>query len=284
MKVKQVFNNNVLLANQGDQEVVLVGRGIGFKQKPGMLVEKNKVSQVFAPTDDKWFTLFHDLIQNISPEYLELSARIIQQASEMLHAKFNDYLLISLTDHLDFAVTRYKRGIQIHNEILWEIKNYYPNEYQVASVALETVNQQIGIKLPEDEAGFIAMKLLDSSVDHPQSGDTVKMTKLIGDIVQIVQYQLQIKLDPDTMSYRRFLVHLRFLAERILQKKINDSGSDDDFLFQHLVKKYPTSFECTNKVTTFISGQLQINLSINEQIYLTIHVQRILDDLNKKTE
>ena len=284
MKVKQVFNNNVLLANNGDQEVVLVGRGIGFQQRPGMIVEKDKVSQVFAPTDDKWFTLFHDLTQNISAEYLEISARIIQQVGEILHAKFNDYLLISLTDHLDFAVTRYKQGIQIHNEILWEIKNYYPNEYQAASVALEIVNQQIGIRLPEDEAGFIAMKLLESSVDHPQSGDTVKMTKLIGDIVQIVQYQLQIKLDPNTMSYRRFLVHLRFLAERILQKKINDSGSDDDFLFQHLVKKYPTSFECTKKVTAFISGQLQIKLSINEQIYLTMHVQRILDDINKKNE
>ncbi|KRL00835.1 BglG family transcription antiterminator LicT [Liquorilactobacillus capillatus] len=283
MKVKQVFNNNVLLASQGGQEVVLVGRGIGFKQRPGMPIEREKVSQVFAPTDDKWFTLFHDLIQNIAPDYLELSAGIIKQAEEMLHTKFNDYLLISLTDHLDFAVTRYKQKIQIHNEILWEIKNYYPNEYQAAAAALKMVEQHLKIRLPEDEAGFIAIKFLESSIDHPQSSGTVKITKLIGDIVQIIQYQLQLKLDPDTMSYRRFLVHVRFLAERILQKKINKAGSDDEFLFQHVVKKYPASYECTKKVTVFISKQMQVKLSVNEQIYLTIHIQRILDDLNKKT-
>lgn len=284
MKVKQVFNNNVLLATQGEQEVVLVGRGIGFKKKAGMPIERDRISQVFAPTDDKWFTLFHDLVQSISPEYLELSARIIQQAEKMLNTKFNDYLLISLTDHLDFAVTRYKQGMQIHNEILWEIKNYYPGEYQAAVEALQIVKQQLEVELPEDEAGFIAIKFLESSVDHPQSSETVKMTRLIGDIVQIVQYQLQIKLDPDTMSYRRFLVHLRFLAERVLQKKVNEAGSDDEFLFQHLVQKYPTSYECTKKVAAFISKKLQIELSINEQIYLTMHVQRILDDVNKKTE
>lgn len=284
MEVKQVFNNNVLLASEGDREVVLLGRGIGFQKKSGMLVDKNKVSQVFAPIDDKWFSLFHDLMSDLSPAYLELAAQIIQKSAKMLDTKFNDYLLISLMDHISFAVARYKKNMIIRNEILWEIKNYYPNEYQAGKKALTLINERFDVNLPDDEAGFIAMKFVESNLEHPESSSTVKMTKLIGDILQIIQYQLNTKLDSESISYRRFLVHLRFLAERIMRKKRTSDDADDHFLFQHLVNKYPTSFECTKKVDVFIKKNLNVDLSLNERIYLTLHIQRILDELNKKNE
>ncbi|MFX3617408.1 MAG: BglG family transcription antiterminator LicT [Sporolactobacillus sp.] len=284
MKVKQVFNNNVLLASEGDREVVLLGRGIGFQKKSGMLVDNSEVSQVFAPIDDKWFSLFHDLMSDLSPAYLELAAQIIQMSAKTLGTKFNDYLLISLMDHISFAVTRYKRKMIIRNEILWEIKNYYPNEYQAGKRALTLINERFNVNLPDDEAGFIAMKFVESSLEHPESSSTIRMTKLIGDILQIVQYQLNTTLDPESISYRRFLVHLRFLAERIMRKKRTSDDTDDRFLFQHLVNKYPTSFECTKKVDVFIKKNLKVDLSLNERIYLTLHIQRILDELNKKNE
>lgn len=284
MEVKQVFNNNVLLASEGDREVVLLGRGIGFQKKSGMLVDKSAVSQVFAPIDDKWFSLFHDLMSDLSPAYLELAAQIIQMSTKMLGTKFNDYLLISLMDHISFAVARYKKKMIIRNEILWEIKNYYPNEYQAGKKALTLINERFDVNLPDDEAGFIAMKFVESSLEHPESSSTIRMTKLIGDILQIIQYQLNTTLDPESISYRRFLVHLRFLAERIMRKKRTSDKADDRFLFQHLVNKYPTSFECTKKVDVFIKKNLKIDLSLNERIYLTLHIQRILDELNKKNE
>lgn len=31
MLVKKIFNNNVLLAEDGDQEIVVIGRGVGFQ-------------------------------------------------------------------------------------------------------------------------------------------------------------------------------------------------------------------------------------------------------------
>lgn len=33
MLVKRIFNNNVLLAENSEQKLVIVGRGVGFKQK-----------------------------------------------------------------------------------------------------------------------------------------------------------------------------------------------------------------------------------------------------------
>ncbi|WP_281165634.1 BglG family transcription antiterminator LicT [Liquorilactobacillus sicerae] len=283
MKIIKVFNNNVLLADKNGHQLILVGKGIGFQQKSGMLVDRQKIEQVFAPTENKWFNLFNDLLNDVSPEYLELAAQIIQLAEKKLHVKFNEYLLISLMDHLHFAIIRCRQGIEIHNEILWEVKHYYPAEFQLGQEALGLVKQHFSVQLPEDEAGFIALKFVESNLDHPKDyDDTLRLTKIIADIIQIVQFQLQVILDPDSISYRRFLVHLRFLAERITdQDKHADQKDDDKFLFDHIKQKYPTAFAGTQKVVDFVLTSLHRQLSLNEQIYLTIHIQRILNDLTK---
>ena len=43
MDVLRVFNNNVVLAKDGNREVILTGRGIGFQAKPGQHVDEAKV-------------------------------------------------------------------------------------------------------------------------------------------------------------------------------------------------------------------------------------------------
>nr|WP_245002971.1 PRD domain-containing protein [Liquorilactobacillus nagelii] len=153
-------------------------------------------------------------------------------------------MLISLMDHIHFAVVRHQQQIDIHNEILWEVKHYYPTEFQVGQTALGIINQRLGVRLTDDEAGFIALKFVESGLNHPQSYDTVALTKMIGDVIQIVQFQLQVTLDTDSISYRRFLVHLRFLAERIIKPPEKDAASteDDIFLFEHIKRKYQTTF------------------------------------------
>ena len=40
MRIKKVFNNNVLLAEKNGREVVLIGKGIGFKKHTGDDVEQ----------------------------------------------------------------------------------------------------------------------------------------------------------------------------------------------------------------------------------------------------
>ncbi|MCI1920702.1 MAG: PRD domain-containing protein [Liquorilactobacillus nagelii] len=283
MKIIKIFNNNVVLADQNSHQIVLIGKGLGFQKKPGMTIQSEKIEQIYAPTESKWFSLFNDLLKDISPEYLEIAAQIIHLAEAKLETKFNEYLLISLMDHIHFAVVRHQQQIDIHNEILWEVKHYYPTEFQVGQTALGIINQRLGVRLTDDEAGFIALKFVESGLNHPQSYDTVALTKMIGDVIQIVQFQLQVTLDTDSISYRRFLVHLRFLAERIIKPPEKDAASteDDIFLFEHIKRKYQTAFACTQKVVNFIADSMHQHLSYNEQVYLTIHVQRIINDLTK---
>lgn len=281
MQVKKVFNNNIILADEDDQEMVVMGRGIGFQAKPKDKVDKSKIEKIYAPQSTDWLKNFMLLMKDIDPIYFELSDEIITMASKQLHTKFNEYLLISLTDHIHFAVYRHKHHMDIRNEILWEIKRIYKNEYKVGLEAVELINQQFNIELPDDEAGFIAIKFVENRLKNPVKNHSKQITSLITGVLNIVKYQFRITLTSDNINYQRFLAHLEFFAQRIYSSGAEKESTETDlFLYQHVVKKYPASFECVKKIVAFVKKETGKDVSLNEQAYLTIHIQRILDEIS----
>ena len=74
--------------------------------------------------------------------------------------KLLDHIYLSLTDHLAFAVRRVKEGIVVPNFYTLDMQRFNPNEFQVGRYALQQVKEQIGVELPEDEAGNIAFHVL----------------------------------------------------------------------------------------------------------------------------
>nr|WP_238121518.1 PRD domain-containing protein [Ligilactobacillus salivarius] len=69
---------------------------------------------------------------------------------------------MALSDHIYSALERYNSGVELKNNLLWEIKRFYPKEFTVGKEALDIINKQFGIKLPEDEAGFITMHIVEA--------------------------------------------------------------------------------------------------------------------------
>lgn len=280
MQIKKVFNNNVLLADRHGHEVVLIGKGIGFKKKTGDPVDEQQVTKAYTPAGENWINNFQALMADIEPEYFEVASQIIELAEQQLQTTFNGYLLISLTDHLHFAVYRHQHDMDIRNEILWETKRIYRREYQVGQQALTMIKERFDVQLPDDEAGFIAMKFVENSMTNSNADQTLAMTKLINDILNIVKYQLSLTMPVESISLQRFLVHLRFFAERLTLKQGDRSqGNDDDFLFEHLSKQYPRAFACVQKIARFVNQTTAQQVSINEQIYLIMHIQRMLNEV-----
>ncbi|MBM7544597.1 beta-glucoside operon transcriptional antiterminator [Weissella beninensis] len=279
MKIKKVFNNNVVLALQNNQEVVLIGKGLGFQKKVGQPIDEKLADKVYRPFDERWSRLFNELLNDIAPEYVEIASQIIKVAEQSLKTKFNSYMLIALSDHIHFVAQRIEENIVIKNELLWEIQRFYPEEYEVGKKALAIINRYLQIMLPDDEAGFIALKFVEKRLDN-QNQQAMQMTKLISDILTMVQYQLQIKLDENGISYQRFIIHLRYFVERILQGDNVDKHDDfDEVMNEHIFKKYTQAYRCTQKIMHFIEKTLKQPVSNNEQMYLTIHIQRIITEL-----
>ena len=66
---------------------------------------------------------------------------------------------ISLIDHVHTSIVRFLDGVTVKNVLLWDIRRFYKDEYQIGLWALNLVEEKCKVRLPEDEAGFIALHL-----------------------------------------------------------------------------------------------------------------------------
>lgn len=63
----------------------------------------------------------------------------------------------NLKYHLNFAINRIIFNLPIHNPLIEDIKRYYPFPYTLAKVAAKIIEDFYGVKVIEDEVGYIAL-------------------------------------------------------------------------------------------------------------------------------
>ncbi|SER93939.1 transcriptional antiterminator, BglG family [Gracilibacillus ureilyticus] len=274
MKILKILNNNVIISVKKEEEVIVMGRGIAFNKKAGDEINENKIDKIFTLEDENITAKFKTLIADIPIEYMELSEKIINYAKMELGKKLDNSIYISLTDHIHFAIERHRNNIPIKNGLLWETKQLYKEEFEIAIEALNMIFEQFHIILPEDEAGFIALHLVNAQFSEDMS-NVVDMTKVTQDIITIIKYHFKIEFDDNSLNYYRFITHLKFLAHRLVKGNHYKGESEDDLL-NVIKKKYPEAYKCTEKIKKFVESQHRYQLTEEEMLYLTIHIQRIV--------
>jgi beta-glucoside operon transcriptional antiterminator len=277
MVIQKIFNNNSILAlDSNKREVVVMGRGIGFRKNVGDKIDSEKVEKTFILKEKEASEKFKMILEDMPKEIIYLSYDIIEYAKNILDVEISEYIYVTLTDHISNSIKLYKEGVNITNPIIWEIKKFYPKEFEIGLKALDFIEEEIGVKLPEDEAGNIALHLVNSQVNNSyrEVEDVTKQTKMINDILNIVRYTYNIKLDEDSLSYDRFITHLRFFFKRLNKKNNNKEEnleSKDDFLLKQVKEKYKEAYNCMLKIENYLDKEL----NDEEKLYLTVHIQRI---------
>lgn len=273
MIIRKIFNNNAILVQDCNKnEFVVMGKGIAFKKNIGEKVDKNLIEKTFVLKEQGASEKFKLLLEDASPEYISLCYDIIEYAKNMLNTKLNDYIYVTLTDHISNALKMLDEGFSMQNPLIWEIKKFYPNEFKVGLKVLEFIEDELGKKLQEDEAANIALHLINAQVNNSDNKleDITNQTKMIQDILNIVKYTYNIVLDEKSLSYERFVTHLRFFFQR-LNKKEKVQADDDDFLLKQVRSKYKDAYNCMLKIEKYLEQEL----SDEEKLYLTIHIQRV---------
>lgn len=110
-------------------------------------------------------------------------------ARKGLDKELNDGIYITLTDHINYAIERYLQGINVQNPLLWEIRQFYQEEYKIAAEALKIINQKLMVNLSEDEVGFIALHFVNAELNSEME-EVTQITKIIQEILNIVRYHL----------------------------------------------------------------------------------------------
>lgn len=275
MKIHKVINNNVIsVLTENNNEMVVMGRGLAFQKKPGDTVDEKLIEKVFKLENKDVSERFKTLLYEIPLEYMEISDEIIRYAKETLGKKLNESIYVSLTDHIHFAVQRHLKGMDIKNALLWEIKRLYLDEFKVGKEALNIIQKEIGINLPEDEAGFIALHVVNAELNE-EMPNILNITKVIQEILTIVKNHFNIEFDDESLNYYRFVSHLKFFAQRLFNKTY--LTSDDDFLYHTVREKYTDASACADNIKDFVLKKYDCELTHEEMLYLTIHISRVIN-------
>ena len=271
--IEKVINNNIISAyEKSGAEVIVMGRGIGFKKKQGEVVPADQISKIFRIKSRTLAEQFKELLANMPLERVRISDEIISHAKDHLKLKLNQSIYVTLTDHINFAIERVSQGIEPQNALLWEIKRFYPQEFQLGIYALELIQDRLDILLPEDEAGFIALHFVNAEYGT-DIRDAVKFPDQMQAIVDIVEHDLGILLDESSLHYERFVTHIKFLIQRIYRKEL--LSSEDRELSLMMQWKYPREYECSVKVAEYIMQATGSRLSEEEIMYLSVHIRRV---------
>lgn len=276
MIIDRVLNNNVvIIKDKKGIEQVVCGKGIAFKKKVGDEIDEREINKVFILQDKTQSRRFQELVSEIPLKHLQVADEIIEMFKIELGKKINDRIYISLSDHIYTAIQRFLEGITITNFMLWDIKRFYELEFSLALKALDIIKKRFNIELPEDEAAFITLHIVNAEMDESNIKQILEVTKIMQEISNIVKYYFSVEFDTDSVYYYRFITHLKFFAQRLVANKTFKDSSDDELL--EVVKvKYHTSYKCVERITEFILRKYKYELSNEEKLYLTIHIERVI--------
>lgn len=271
-RIEKVLNNNVLIASHPTyDEVVLIGKGIGFGKKKGDVIEQKDVEKWFILKNEREQEQYKKLLPHVDEEFIGLMNDVVHHIRKRTNSPLNEHIHVALTDHILFAIKRLEQGMDIKNPFLIETKSLYPLEYDVATEVVNMLNERLHIQLPEGEIGFIALHIHSALTNH-QLSEVNQHSQLISRLVSVVEEQLDIRIDRESIHYLRFVRHLRYAIERV---KKGEKIEEPKKLSNILKETYPLCYNLSWKLIKIMQQALQLPVGEAEAVYLTLHLQRL---------
>lgn len=277
MRVVKVLNNSLVLAlDEQGGETILMGKGIGFHKASGYELKPEEVEKVFVLRDRSVTRNIIQLAAETDSVYFEIAKNVIDYAVETFHMKLLEHVYLSLTDHLAFAVRRVEKGIIVPNFYTQDMPRFNPNEYRTGQYALRVIKEQVGVELPEDEAGNIAFHFINAQEDHPYNEKNRKIKQLTEDVLDIVKYYYQLVYDEDSIAYSRYLTHIRLFAQRLVAgQQLPEDASR--LLYDQIAQVCTSEFQCVARVDRFVRDRFGVGVTSQEEMYLALHIHRVLE-------
>ena len=250
-QVLKILNNNTILAKEGNNEIIILAKGIGFGKKVNDHFEippqaKKYMMQKNYQAKDK----LKEVIDYINPVYLEIAAEIIKEATNKFQ-KVNHDILIPLADHIHFTIKRMDENIMPSNPFTYDIRLLFPDEYEVALKSKEIIKSFINKEINNDEVSFITLHIHESIIK--------------------LQTDLNMKIDIESISYARLMNHIKFL---IIRLNTNEQLQMD--ISEFTKNKFPFAYEQAIRMCDNLSKVLHKELPESEVGYLALHLERIL--------
>ena len=268
--------------NSSKKEVILTGCGIGFGKKPNDTVDDSKIEKKFVIQDNNFESKVNKLASEIPEEVFAVSSAIIEYAEKNLNTTLDEYIYISLTDHIYFALKRYKENLPIKNELLYELRRIHKKEYEIGKWAIEYINKTFNVNFLIDEAGFIAMHIINANYRESTNKSCLIMN-IINQILNIIKNYYSIEFIEDEINFDRLLTHLKFFAKRLIDKT-ESIDTNNNGLLEIVKAQYKESYDCVKQIKSFIEENYTYKVNDDEVLYLILHINRVISVINFNKE
>lgn len=270
--VKNINNNVALCLDSKGQEVVVFGKGVGFL-KPPSEVPLSKIQRTFYDLNHKFLPLLDDIPLDV----IDFTSRQVARIRGKLPYETNANLIMTLADHLAFAMTRAKRGIYTPMPSIYEMEQNYPVEVEIGRQIVSAMEQEFHIKLPKGEVQGVAMHFINASLGSPSSGQLTaeeEYETILERMTQIVEHALQVTIRRDTFNYARFATHVQYLLKRVQAESSIDS--DNLQVYASIRDEYKDVSACVDQIHEYLQRNWSIDLSEEEKLYLIMHINRVI--------
>ena len=277
MIIEKILNNNVVTAkNESNEEIVCMGRGLAFQKKIGDVIDSTFIEKEFVLKDSVTSGQFQQLFADIPTEEVDVAKKIVDLAEEELGIELSSNIYLTLTDHIHYAIMRAKEGIEMPNPLMFETKKFYPKEFSIANKGVAMIKEKFQVEFGENEAGFIAFHIVNSEQANGNMEVTMAATEIVRDSLTIISRYFGKPFDEESLNYQRIVTHLQYFAKRYLQNEPHDE--EDEFLYELIQSKYPKAFQATQRINDYLLKNYNKPIDKTEQIYLTIHIQRVTEE------
>ena len=275
MKYVKNFNNNAaLVVDDAQCEWVVIGTGVGFGKKKGDEIDESQISRRFKSDTEHNDSL--DLMAEFPAEITDATMKVVNATEAALDVTFSDYQYLILVDHIHFAYERRHENLPMADGTTkWKVSKLFPAEFKAAQQALLILNIELCHSFAEEEAIFLTYHFVSVGNEKETLQDTIEISNLINDVINIVQLNYQMTLDADSFNYSRFVSHLRYFFIKMIKGDIQTNDELDDMLLAHMVTKYPKEYQTVQTINQFLTKSKGWTLSLNDEIYLTLHVWRV---------
>lgn len=278
MRIKKIINNNVVCAiDKKGNEVIVSGRGIGFQKRKGGEIDPALVEKIYKLDDKIEQNRLRELIEEIPLEHLQLTQELIAYIKTKIDQEMNEKLLITLADHISFAIKRKKQGIEFKNPIRNEIRCYYPLEYQLGQYCLSKIEEKYKLQLNEDESAFIALHIVNAEL-NTSIGQIHEITRLFEECVQITETYYGKKMDRNSFEFSHFTGYLRYLVQSLYREKSPQKQEEEhDVALRQMVQfSCRRHFECAQQIVAYIQKECRKEVPEEEVIYLALQLKRLM--------
>lgn len=276
MLITKRINNNVAMAEDAEgNEMVVFGKGLGFRKPPYEMEETSQIQRVFRNVNDDLLKT----INSISADVIGVSLDIVRLAEVELDCRLNPNLYLTLADHLQFAAERFADGIVMDNPLAADIPLVYPAEYDLGKTGLKFMETMTGITLPQFEACAIALHIINAEGRGSAHGDQMRTVQktlgIIDDVTDIVRKKMFAgeEIDKTQHSYVRFVTHLKFLVKRLMGE--GEKQETELPLLMDIAKNYPRADSCSKAIARYFRRSHGWKLTDEERFYLLMYLIKL---------